>query len=190
MLRPIGRSPHGRPQGFPPGRFRHRTERQTASTASTSRRSPANGANPHKLTGGLALRLDRDDLYPRRYRGPHRPHAAGLRSSRPILPGEPSPLPNSSAGHGENQFHFSMRMKEPAVIDVDSDVVWERVDAHRWRCRSYSTHVAGGRQGSRIPAPARFVLAFRRNGKGRLRGSRNHHAERRIQLRHAHARIA
>ena len=42
---------------------------------------------------------------------------------------------------GENQFHYTMRMKEPAVVDVDNDVVWERVDEHRWRCRSYSTEV-------------------------------------------------
>jgi len=42
---------------------------------------------------------------------------------------------------GDNQFHYSMRLKEPAVIDVESDVVWERVDPHHWRCRSYSTEV-------------------------------------------------
>jgi len=42
---------------------------------------------------------------------------------------------------GENRFGFTMRLKEPAVIDTDNDVVWERVDAHRWRCRSYSTRV-------------------------------------------------
>jgi len=39
------------------------------------------------------------------------------------------------------QFHFTMRMKEPSVIDVESDVVWEKVDAHRWRCHSYSTGI-------------------------------------------------
>ena len=27
---------------------------------------------------------------------------------------------------GADQFQYSMRMKEPAVLDVDSDVVWER----------------------------------------------------------------
>ena len=32
-----------------------------------------------------------------------------------------------------------MRMKEPDVVDVDSDVTWERIDARHWRCRSYST---------------------------------------------------
>jgi hypothetical protein len=42
---------------------------------------------------------------------------------------------------GEDRFGFSMRLKEPAVIDSDNDVVWERVDAKRWRCRSYSTQV-------------------------------------------------
>jgi hypothetical protein len=42
---------------------------------------------------------------------------------------------------GAERFGFSMRLKEPAVIDSDNDVVWERVDAHHWRCRSYSTKV-------------------------------------------------
>ena len=43
---------------------------------------------------------------------------------------------------GKDRFRYTMRLKEPAVIDVESDVVWDRVDAHRWRCRSYSTNVA------------------------------------------------
>ena len=43
---------------------------------------------------------------------------------------------------GTDRFRYTMRLKEPAVIDVESDVVWERVDAHRWRCRSYSTKTA------------------------------------------------
>ena len=42
---------------------------------------------------------------------------------------------------GSDRFGFTMRLKEPAVIDSENDVVWERVDAHRWRCRSYSTRV-------------------------------------------------
>jgi hypothetical protein len=42
---------------------------------------------------------------------------------------------------GGERFGFSMRLKEPAVVDTDSDVVWERVDARHWRCRSYSTKV-------------------------------------------------
>ena len=41
----------------------------------------------------------------------------------------------------EDRFGFTMRLKEPAVIDSDNDVVWEKVDAQRWRCRSYSTKV-------------------------------------------------
>jgi hypothetical protein len=43
---------------------------------------------------------------------------------------------------GTQHFQYSMRMKEPAVLDVDSDVVWTRVDAQHWRCRSISTRVA------------------------------------------------
>ena len=43
---------------------------------------------------------------------------------------------------GTDHFQYSMRMKEPAILDVASDVVWERVDAQRWRCRSLSTRVA------------------------------------------------
>src|SRR5260370_24355333 len=33
-------------------------------------------------------------------------------------------------------------MRQPGVLDVDSDVVWECGDAQRWRCRSQSTRVA------------------------------------------------
>ena len=42
---------------------------------------------------------------------------------------------------GEQRFGFTMQLKEPAVIETQNDVVWERVDAKRWRCRSYSTGV-------------------------------------------------
>jgi hypothetical protein len=34
-----------------------------------------------------------------------------------------------------------MQLKEPVVIDSDYDVVWEKVDARRWKCRSFSTKV-------------------------------------------------
>jgi hypothetical protein len=42
---------------------------------------------------------------------------------------------------GDTHFGYTMRMKEPAPIDVTSDVVWEKVDDQHWRCRSYSTKV-------------------------------------------------
>ena len=42
---------------------------------------------------------------------------------------------------GDNRFGFRMRLKEPSLIDFESDVTWERVDAHRWLYRSYSTKV-------------------------------------------------
>ena len=42
---------------------------------------------------------------------------------------------------GKDHFHYTMRLKEPAPLDVESDVVWERVDPQRSRVRSYSTNV-------------------------------------------------
>jgi hypothetical protein len=39
---------------------------------------------------------------------------------------------------GKDRFRYTMRLKEPAVVDVESDVLWERVDPQRWRVRSYS----------------------------------------------------
>ncbi len=42
---------------------------------------------------------------------------------------------------GEERFGFTMRIKEPTVADSENDVVWERLDAKRWRCRSYSGDV-------------------------------------------------
>ena len=42
---------------------------------------------------------------------------------------------------GNHQFRFTMRMKEPSVVDVESEVLWQKVDPHRWRCRSYSIEI-------------------------------------------------
>jgi hypothetical protein len=53
---------------------------------------------------------------------------------------------------GDNRFRFIMRLKEPIVADVESEVVWERLDPHRWRCRSYSTAV------KEIPKERGYVL--------------------------------
>lgn len=39
----------------------------------------------------------------------------------------------------ESHFQYSMQLKEAVRIEVQSDVVWERVDQRRWRCRSYAT---------------------------------------------------
>jgi hypothetical protein len=37
------------------------------------------------------------------------------------------------------RFQFSMLLKEPSVIESENDVVWEKLDEQRWKCRSYST---------------------------------------------------
>lgn len=42
---------------------------------------------------------------------------------------------------GADRLGFTMRIKEPVVADFEDDVVWEKLDEHRWRCRSYSSDV-------------------------------------------------
>lgn len=101
---------------------------------------PANGANPHQLAGGqlydwiglvfiaggsldLTIRMLQDYDHRARY-------FPEILSASKLL-----------CHTGENRFQFTMRLKEPAVLDVESDVVWERVGPERWRCRSYSTSV-------------------------------------------------
>ena len=88
----------------------------------------ANGANPHKLPGRPALRLDRrlfipgttlDRLIPFLQDYDHRAQYFPETISASKL------LCVTAPGH----FQYSMRMKEPAILDVDSDVcgsVWTR----------------------------------------------------------------
>jgi len=97
----------------------------------------ANGANPHKLSGaqlydwigasfirGVSLEKLVHMLQDYDHRASYFPET--IASSKLLC------------RTGSDRFHYTMRMKEPAVIDVESEVTWERVDAHRWRCRSYS----------------------------------------------------
>ena len=42
---------------------------------------------------------------------------------------------------GKDRFRYTMRLKEPAIFVVESDVTWEQPDPRYWRCRSYSTSV-------------------------------------------------
>jgi len=109
---------------------------------------PANGANPHQLSGGQLYdwiglvfipegSLDRTIRMLQDY--DHRVlYFPEIISASKLL-----------CHTGENQFRFTMRLKEPAILDVESDVVWERVGPERWRCRSYSTniHEAGKEHG-------------------------------------------
>jgi hypothetical protein len=101
----------------------------------------ANGPNPHKLPGGQlydwigaifipGTTLDRliPLLQDYEHRAQYFPETI---STSKLL-----------CLSGTDHFQYSMRMKEPAVLDVTSDVVWQRVDAHHWRCRSLSTNVA------------------------------------------------
>jgi hypothetical protein len=100
-----------------------------------------NGANPHKLNGGHlydwvgavfipGATLDKlvRMLQDYDHRAAYFPET--IASSKLLC------------RSGNSHFRYTMRMKEPAVIDVESDVAWEQVDPHRWRCRSYSTSAA------------------------------------------------
>jgi hypothetical protein len=99
-----------------------------------------NGSNPHKLAGGQlydwigsifipGASLDRLVLMLQDYdhRAQYFPETI---STSKLL-----------CRTGKNRFRYTMRMKEPAVLDVESEVAWEQVDARRWRCHSYSTNI-------------------------------------------------
>ena len=107
----------------------------------TVRTIEANGPNPHKLPGGQlydwigaafipGATLDRLVRMLQDYDHRDRYFPETISSSKLL------------ALTGTDRFQYSMRMKEPAVLDVESDVTWERVDPQRWRLRSLSTHVA------------------------------------------------
>lgn len=98
----------------------------------------ANGPNPHKLNGGHLYDWIGTVFIP----------GASLEKLVAMLQDYdhranyfPETITTSKllCRTGNDHFRYSMRLKEPAVIDIESDVVWEKVDAHRWRCRSYST---------------------------------------------------
>jgi hypothetical protein len=101
---------------------------------------PGNGANPHDITGGQVYdwvgsvfipgaTLDRTVRMLQDY--DHRAqYFSEVLSASKLL-----------CHTGTEHFRYTMRLKEPAVIDTENDVVWERVGPRRWRCRSYSTSV-------------------------------------------------
>lgn len=100
-----------------------------------------NGPNPHKVASGQLYDWIASEFIP----------GASLDRLVPMLQDyghRPQYFPETISGSkllcrtGKDRFRYSMRLKEPALIDVESDVTWERIDAHRWRCRSYSTNVS------------------------------------------------
>ena len=101
---------------------------------------PGNGPNPHKISGAMlydwigtvflpGVPLDRvvRMLQDYDHRNQYFPDVV---ASAKLL-----------CRTGTERFGFTMRIKEPTVADSENDVVWERVDEHRWRCRSYSGEV-------------------------------------------------
>ena len=101
---------------------------------------PGNGSNPHKISGamvydwvgtvfipGVTVERTVRMLQDYDHRAQYFPE---MISSARLL-----------CRTGDDRFGFTMRLKEPSVIDTANDVVWERVDARHWRCHSYSTRV-------------------------------------------------
>lgn len=99
---------------------------------------PANGANPHKLPaahlydwiGSIFIpgaKADRTIRLLQDY--DHRAQFFSDMVSESKL----------ACRTGDSHFQYSMQLKDAVRIEVQSDVVWERVDQHRWRCHSYAT---------------------------------------------------
>jgi len=99
-----------------------------------------NGSNPHKLAGGQLYDWIASEFIP----GASLDRLVGMLQDydhRSQYFPETISTSKLLCRTGKDRFRYSMRLKEPAVIDVESDVTWERVDPHRWRCRSLSTAV-------------------------------------------------
>jgi hypothetical protein len=100
-----------------------------------------NGANPHKLAGGQLYDWIASEFIP----GASLDRLVAMLQDydhRPQYFPETISASKLLCRTGKDRFRYSMRLKDPAVIDVESDVTWERVDPHRWRCRSLSTAVS------------------------------------------------
>jgi hypothetical protein len=102
---------------------------------------PAAGANPHKVDGGLVFDWIGSVFIPGGAVGRTIRMLQDYDHRAQYFPEVMSSSKLLCRAPGADRFRFTMRLKEPAVIDVESDVVWERLDAHRWQCRSYSTQV-------------------------------------------------
>ena len=103
----------------------------------------ANGKNPHKLAGGQLydwigtvfipnVKLERLIRMLQDYDHRQRYFRETVSASKLLC---------QTGGH----FGYTMTLMEPAVIDIESEATWYRVDEHRWRCNSYSvnTHEPG-----------------------------------------------
>jgi hypothetical protein len=101
----------------------------------------ANGANPHSLPGGQLYDWIGTVFIP----------GASLDKLLRMLQDYdhratyfPETIASSKllCRDGNRRFRYTMRLKEPAVIDVESEVLWDPVADRRCRCRSYSTKTA------------------------------------------------
>ncbi|HTS63908.1 MAG TPA: hypothetical protein VMH28_17920 [Candidatus Acidoferrales bacterium] len=101
---------------------------------------PGNAPNPHKLTGGMIYDWIGTVFIP----GATLERVLGMLQDYDRRAQYFPEIVSASkllCRTGDNRFGFRMTLKEPSVIETENDVVWERLDQNRWRCRSYSTKV-------------------------------------------------
>ncbi len=117
------------------GRFRSADSRTEVKTIA------GNGANPHKLAGGQLYDWIGTVAIPH---GNLEKLIRMLQDYDHRATYFPETVASSKllCRDGDSHFRYTMRLKEPAPIDVESDVLWDRVSDHRYHCRSYSTKTA------------------------------------------------
>jgi hypothetical protein len=105
----------------------------------SAKTSAANGSNPHTISGGMihdwsgsiflpGVKLDRLLRMLRDYDHRARYFPEILSSAKLLC---------RSGDH----FRVAMRIHERATIDIENDVLWERIDERHWTSRSYSAKV-------------------------------------------------
>ena len=115
-------------------------EAQSLVRSSKVSTTPGNGANPHKIAGGMIYDWIGTVFIP---------HATAARTVRMLQDydhraeyfSDVIATSKLLCRAGETRFGFTMRIKEPVVADFENDVTWERLDDHTWRCRSISGDV-------------------------------------------------
>jgi len=101
---------------------------------------PGNGTNPHRIPGGMVYDWIGTVFIPG-VTLEHTIHMLQDYDHRARYFPEMVSASKLLCRTGSDRFVVRMTLKEPAVIETESDVTWERIDEHRMQLRSYSTKV-------------------------------------------------
>ena len=159
MLHPVSRKADGDRQAFLLADSNAALKQQVVEGRRVQT-APGNGVNPHKLNGGHlydwagtvfieGATLERTLRFLQDY--DHRPqYFPEVIATSKLL---------CRTGHG--QFRFTMRMKEPSLIDVENDVVWQKVDAPLEVPFLFHANQERGQGPALHPAPLYLLAAVR-----------------------------